>query len=122
MTNFSNFFGENSPLKTVLPGFRPREGQGEMAIDICDAINRKENLIIEAGTGIGKTFAYLAPALMSGKKIIISTGTKTLQDQLYKRDLPLIAKVLGRPVSTSLLKGRSNYLCLHRLDLSLIHI
>ena len=116
MTKFSNFFGENSPLKTVLPGFRPREGQGEMAIDICNAIDRKKNLIIEAGTGIGKTFAYLAPALMSGKKIIISTGTKTLQDQLYKRDLPLIAKVLGRPVSTSLLKGRSNYLCLHRLD------
>ena len=116
MTKFSNFFGENSPLKTVLPGFRPREGQGEMAVDICDAIDRKKNLIIEAGTGIGKTFAYLAPALMSGKKIIISTGTKTLQDQLYKRDLPLIAKVLGRPVSTSLLKGRSNYLCLHRLD------
>ncbi|MGB5470991.1 MAG: ATP-dependent DNA helicase, partial [Woeseiaceae bacterium] len=71
---------------------------------------------VEAGTGTGKTFAYLLPALLSGRKTIISTGTKALQDQLYHRDLPLISKAVGRPVTTALLKGRANYLCLHRLD------
>ena len=69
-----------------------------------------------AGTGTGKTFAYLLPALISGRKTIISTGTKALQDQLYHRDLPLIGKAVGRPVTTALLKGRANYLCVHRLD------
>ena len=73
-------------------------------------------LVVEAGTGTGKTFAYLLPALMSGRKTIISTGTKALQDQLYHRDLPLISKAVGRPVTTALLKGRANYLCLQRLD------
>ncbi|MDX1405720.1 MAG: ATP-dependent DNA helicase, partial [Woeseiaceae bacterium] len=76
----------------------------------------KGKLIVEAGTGTGKTFAYLLPALMSGRKTIISTGTKALQDQLYHRDLPLLGKAVGRPVTTALLKGRANYLCLHRLD------
>jgi ATP-dependent DNA helicase DinG len=72
--------------------------------------------VVEAGTGTGKTFAYLIPALLSGRKTIISTGTKALQDQLYHRDLPLVGKAVGRPVTTALLKGRANYLCLHRLD------
>ncbi|MDA0680602.1 MAG: ATP-dependent DNA helicase [Proteobacteria bacterium] len=87
-----------------------------MAEAVTEAIDGSDKLIVEAGTGTGKTFAYLFPALMSGRKTIISTGTKALQDQLYHRDLPLIGKALGRPVTTALLKGRANYLCLHRLD------
>jgi len=114
--NFTDFFGVSSPLKSFLSGFRPRQGQANMSEDVMHAIENKQRLIIEAGTGIGKTFAYLVPALVSGKKIIISTGTKSLQDQLFHRDFPLITKVIGRPVTASLLKGRSNYLCLYRLD------
>ncbi len=87
-----------------------------MAEAIADALGQNGKLVVEAGTGTGKTFAYLLPALMSGRKTIISTGTKALQDQLYHRDLPLIGEAVGRPVTTALLKGRANYLCLHRLD------
>jgi ATP-dependent DNA helicase DinG len=87
-----------------------------MAEAVAEAIAESGKLIVEAGTGTGKTFAYLLPALMSGRKTIISTGTKALQDQLYHRDLPLISKAVGRPVTTALLKGRANYLCLQRLD------
>lgn len=87
-----------------------------MAEAVAEAIADSGKLVVEAGTGTGKTFAYLLPALMSGRKTIISTGTKALQDQLYHRDLPLIGKAVGRPVTTALLKGRANYLCLHRLD------
>ena len=116
MKELKNLFSQQGKLSKILTDYSTREGQTEMALDINLAIQEKTSLIIEAGTGIGKTFAYLAPVLMNGKKTIISTGTKTLQDQLYNRDLPLLASVLGRPISTSLLKGRSNYLCLHRLD------
>ena len=87
-----------------------------MAESVAAAIAGLDKIVIEAGTGTGKTFAYLLPALLSGRKTIISTGTKALQDQLYHRDLPLIAKATGRPVTTALLKGRANYLCVHRLD------
>ena len=87
-----------------------------MAEAVAEAIAGSERLVVEAGTGTGKTFAYLIPALLSGRKTIISTGTKALQDQLYHRDLPLVGKAVGRPVTTALLKGRANYLCLHRLD------
>ncbi len=87
-----------------------------MAEAVAEAIGGADRLIVEAGTGTGKTFAYLIPALLSGRKTIISTGTKALQDQLYHRDLPLVGKAVGRPVTTALLKGRANYLCLHRLD------
>ena len=86
-----------------------------MAEAIGDAIDRSESIICEAGTGTGKTFAYLVPALQSGYKVIISTGTKHLQDQLFTRDLPLVQKVVGRALKVALLKGRANYLCLHRL-------
>jgi ATP-dependent DNA helicase DinG len=89
-----------------------------MARAVGAALARGEPLIIEAGTGIGKTFAYLVPALLSGRSIIISTGTRTLQDQLYRRDLPLLARALGMPVQVALLKGRANYLCRHRLTLA----
>ncbi len=87
-----------------------------MAEAVAEAIENHSQLVVEAGTGTGKTYAYLLPALLSGQKSIISTGTKALQDQLYHRDLPLVAKAIGRPVTTALLKGRANYLCLERLD------
>ena len=114
--NLTEFFGPNSPLKAHLPGFQPRAGQAWMAEAVAEAIASRDRLVVEAGTGTGKTFAYLLPALLSGRKTIISTGTKALQDQLYHRDLPLVGKAVGRPVTTALLKGRANYLCLHRLD------
>jgi len=116
VTNLTEFFGDQSPLKELLPGFQPRAGQAWMAEAVAEAIANSDKLVVEAGTGTGKTFAYLLPALLSGRKTIISTGTKALQDQLYHRDLPLIGKAVGRPVTTALLKGRANYLCLHRLD------
>jgi ATP-dependent DNA helicase DinG len=114
--SLTEFFGDQSPLKDLLPGFQPRAGQGWMAESVAEAIANRDKLVVEAGTGTGKTFAYLIPALLSGKKTIISTGTKALQDQLYHRDLPLVGKAIGRPVTTALLKGRANYLCLQRLD------
>lgn len=117
MKTLTDFFGEQSPLKDLLPGFQPRAGQGWMAEAVAEAISNSDKLVVEAGTGTGKTFAYLIPALLSGRKTIISTGTKALQDQLYHRDLPLVGKAIGRPVTTALLKGRANYLCLQRLDL-----
>ncbi len=116
MTNLTEFFGKQSPLKALLPGFQPRAGQGWMAEAVAEAIANSDKLVVEAGTGTGKTFAYLIPALLSGRKTIISTGTKALQDQLYHRDLPLVGKAIGRPVTTALLKGRANYLCVQRLD------
>ena len=87
-----------------------------MAQAIAEAMADLDTLVVEAGTGTGKTFAYLLPALLGGRKTIISTGTKALQDQLYHRDLPLVGRAIGRPVTTALLKGRANYLCLQRLD------
>jgi ATP-dependent DNA helicase DinG len=116
VTDLSEFFGEHSPLEKLLPGFQPRAGQAWMAEAVAETIANLDKLVVEAGTGTGKTFAYLLPALQSGRKTIISTGTKALQDQLYHRDLPLISQAIGRPVTTALLKGRANYLCLERLD------
>ncbi|HEX9851908.1 MAG TPA: ATP-dependent DNA helicase, partial [Woeseiaceae bacterium] len=116
MQSLAEFFGPSSPLKALLPGFQPRAGQAWMAEAVAEAIDGLSKLVVEAGTGTGKTFAYLLPALMSGRKTIISTGTKALQDQLYHRDLPLITSAVGRPVTTALLKGRANYLCLQRLE------
>lgn len=107
---------ENGPVAKLIKGFSPRIQQQEMADLIARTLAENGSLICEAGTGTGKTFAYLVPALLSGKKVIISTGTKHLQDQLYHRDLPVIRNALKRPVSIALLKGRANYLCLHRLE------
>jgi ATP-dependent DNA helicase DinG len=90
-----------------------------MAAAVGRALAHTEPLIVEAGTGTGKTFAYLVPALLSGRGVIISTGTRTLQDQLFRRDLPMLAKAMGLPVKVALLKGRANYLCRHRLELTL---
>lgn len=105
------FFGDQSPLATVLPGFRARPAQREMAVRIAQAIESQETLCVEAGTGTGKTLAYLVPALLSGGKIIISTGTKTLQDQLFSRDIPAAQQALGLPITSAILKGRANYVC-----------
>jgi len=108
----------DGPLARTLPGFAPRPPQQEMAEAVEQAIENRSLLIAEAGTGTGKTFAYLVPALLSGEKIIISTGTKTLQDQLFHKDLPLVRSALDIPVSTAMLKGRGNYLCTYRLGLA----
>ena len=108
--------GADGPFARELPNFAPREAQQTMARAVQHAIVERETLIAEAGTGTGKTYAYLVPALLSGERVIISTGTKALQDQLYFRDLPKVHAVLGARVKTALLKGRANYLCLYRLD------
>jgi ATP-dependent DNA helicase DinG len=113
--SISELFGDASPLSACLDGFAPRQGQAVMAEAIVQAIEDGANLVVEAGTGTGKTLAYLIPALLSGRRVILSTGTKTLQDQLFHRDLPMVTAALGRPAKIVQLKGRSNYLCLHRL-------
>jgi len=115
-SNLAALFGVQGPLADCLTGFRPRPEQLAMAQDVAAALTEGQHLVIEAGTGTGKTLAYLLPALDSGMRIIISTGTKTLQDQLFHRDLPMIGKAIGRPVDAQLLKGRSNYLCVYRLQ------
>jgi ATP-dependent DNA helicase DinG len=116
MTGISAIFAEDGPLARALEGFRARPAQQQMAARISAALKQQEVLLVEAGTGTGKTFAYLVPALLSGRRVLISTGTRTLQDQLYHRDLPLLCGALGRPASVALLKGRSNYLCRARLE------
>src|SRR5687767_15660919 len=90
-----------------------------MARAVADAIENRTVLVVEAGTGTGKTFAYLAPALRSGGKVIVSTGTKTLQDQLFDRDIPTVRSALKLPVTVALLKGRANYVCHHHLQRAL---
>lgn len=108
-------FAADGPLAELNSGFRPRQQQTEMARAIAGALADNRVLIAEAGTGTGKTFAYLVPALLAGGKIIVSTGTKTLQDQLFKRDLPLVRAALKVPVTIALLKGRANYVCHYHL-------
>ncbi len=112
----TDLLGPNGPLAARIPGFAPREQQQTMAEAVADALAETAALIVEAGTGTGKTFAYLLPALLSGQKVIVSTGTKTLQDQLFHRDLPTLRSALGVSTRIALLKGRANYLCLHRLE------
>jgi ATP-dependent DNA helicase DinG len=109
------FFSEQSPLATEVASFRPRAQQREMALAVAEAIRDNAILVVEAGTGTGKTFAYLVPALLNGGKVIISTGTKNLQDQLFQKDLPMVRDALKAPVSVALLKGRSNYVCHYHL-------
>ena len=111
-------FADGGLLATQIEGFQPREAQQQMADKVGQTLQNGTILVAEAGTGTGKTFAYLAPAILSGQKVFISTGTKNLQDQLFKRDLPMLRKALGVPFQASVLKGRSNYLCLHRLKLA----
>ncbi|SNY55985.1 ATP-dependent DNA helicase [Pantoea sp. GL120224-02] len=109
-------FAADGALAQAIPGFKPRAAQREMAQAVMETVKKGGELVVEAGTGTGKTYAYLAPALRAKKKVIISTGSKALQDQLYNRDLPTIARALKFSGKTALLKGRSNYLCLERLE------
>jgi ATP-dependent DNA helicase DinG len=116
MEELADIFATNGALAEHLQGFSYREAQQQMAELVAEALATGRHAAIEAGTGIGKTFAYLLPVLLSGRRAIISTGTKTLQDQLFTRDLPLLGSVVGRPMKVALLKGRNNYLCWHRLE------
>lgn len=118
MQSPSDILGPNGQLAQRLPGFAARPQQQEMAEAVAQALADNSLLIAEAGTGTGKTFAYLVPAMLSGQKVIISTGTKNLQDQLFHKDIPLVRELLGVPVDVALLKGRANYLCHHRLQLA----
>jgi len=110
------FFSALSPLAAEVASFRPRAQQREMALAVAEAIRDNAILVAEAGTGTGKTFAYLVPALLAGGKVIVSTGTKNLQDQLFQRDLPTVRDALKAPVSIALLKGRANYVCHYHLE------
>src|SRR6476619_3082121 len=107
---------EGGPLAQGIPAFAPRPAQQRLAEAVAAAFEARGVLLAEAGTGTGKTYAYLVPALLSGLKTIISTGTRALQDQLYHRDLPRVRDALGVGLSTALLKGRANYLCRYRLE------
>ena len=115
-TQIDSIFSPKGALAGQVPSFRARSQQVEMAQAIAQAITENKHLIVEAGTGTGKTFAYLVPAILKGGKVIISTGTKNLQDQLFQRDLPTVRDALKAPVSIALLKGRSNYVCHNHLE------
>ena len=117
--NLDDFFTDGGPLEAVIPMYRPRAQQLEMARRIYSTLESRGRLVAEAGTGTGKTLAYLIPALLFGGKVIVSTGTKTLQDQLFHRDIPAVRAALARPVSIALLKGRSNYVCPYHLGRAL---
>ena len=98
--------------------FNPRQGQTDMALAVADVVAHGGSLVVEAGTGVGKTFAYLVPALLSGERVLLSTATKALQDQLFARDLPRLVQALNLPIRLALLKGRSSYLCTHRMEMA----
>ncbi|MEZ8990694.1 ATP-dependent helicase [Vibrio breoganii] len=118
--NISTVFSADGALGKAISGFQPRDEQTMMAENVHQAIKEQSQLVVEAGTGTGKTFAYLAPALLSGKKTIVSTGSKNLQEQLFHRDLPLMKDALGFTGRIALLKGRANYLCLDRLSRQIV--
>ena len=117
MTPVEHAFSSEGILAKVLAGYSPRQAQIDMALEVELAIENQSSLVVEAGTGTGKTFAYLIPALLSDKKVIVSTGTKNLQEQLFHKDIPLIKQAMATNAQMALLKGRANYLCLYRLDL-----
>jgi ATP-dependent DNA helicase DinG len=112
----ADILGPQGLLARSVDGFAFRAQQLSMAEDVAELLERGGSLVAEAGTGTGKTFAYLVPALLSRQKLIISTGTRNLQDQLFLRDLPRLREAMASPASVALLKGRANYLCVHRLD------
>lgn len=111
-------FAPGSVLARSVEEFMPRQGQTEMALAVAKTLERGGALVVEAGTGVGKTYSYLVPALLSGQRVLLSTATKNLQDQLFGRDLPRLTKALGLPIRLALLKGRGSYLCLHRMVLA----
>jgi ATP-dependent DNA helicase DinG len=119
MPDIDSFFSSGGALARSVPGYSVRKQQLEMAQAIAGTIAANTVLVAEAGTGTGKTFAYLVPALLSGGKVIISTGTKTLQDQLFNRDIPTVRAALKAPVTVALLKGRANYVCHYHLERTL---
>jgi ATP-dependent DNA helicase DinG len=108
-------FAADGALARTIDGFIARPSQRELAVAVLDTIAERGTLVAEAGTGTGKTFGYLVPALMAGGKVLISTGTKALQDQVFGKDLSAVRRALGSPIEAALLKGRQNYVCLHRL-------
>ena len=109
-------FSPDGPLAQTLAAFEPREGQRRMAAAVADTLEDGGVLLVEAGTGTGKTLAYLVPAFLSGQRVIVSTGTKNLQEQIFTKDLPLLARVLPVSFTATCMKGRGNYLCLHRFE------
>jgi ATP-dependent DNA helicase DinG len=111
-------FAPGGVLSRAAEHFVTRSGQTEMALAVARAIEGAYPLVVEASTGVGKTFSYLVPALLSGERVLLSTATKALQDQLFGRDLPRLVQAFGLPVRTALLKGRASYLCLHRMEMA----
>ena len=111
----SEVFASDGVMSRADPQFQPRDGQTQMAQAVAATIEQGGALVVEAGTGVGKTFAYLVPVLLSGERVLLSTATKALQDQLFARDIPRLIQTLGLPVRVALLKGRASYLCLHRM-------
>src|SRR5262245_34447932 len=109
-------FADDGPLASTFAGFEPRPGQRRLAESVATVLTGGGTLVAEAGTGTGKTLAYLVPAVLSGKRVLISTGTRNLQDQIFYKDLPSLAQALGHPIRSAYMKGRSNYLCLHRFE------
>jgi ATP-dependent DNA helicase DinG len=109
-------FADDGPLTRALPHFEPRDGQRVMARAVAETLEHGGVLLAEAGTGTGKTLAYLVPAILSGRRVLVSTGTKNLQEQIYFKDLPVLQQALGVPFTATYMKGRANYLCLHRLQ------
>ena len=116
MNHAADILGPSGPFSAKIEGFSARSQQQEMATKIEEMIQFNGTLVAESGTGTGKTYAYLVPAVAAGRKVVISTGTKYLQDQLYGRDIPTVVRIMGVSIDMALLKGRSNYLCLERLD------
>src|SRR6059058_302696 len=109
-------FAPDGALARALPDFEPRSGQVEMAAAVARVFERGGVLLAEAGTGTGKTLAYLVPAILNRERVLISTGTKNLQEQIYFKDIPALRQALGIPFTAAYMKGRANYLCLHKLD------
>jgi len=118
MSSVAEAFDPVNGCLALLPGYRYRKSQQEMAETIWQLLGSGRHAALEAGTGVGKTFAYLVPALLCGRRTIVSTGTRPLQDQIFGRDLPALARALGRPADVVVLKGRANYLCWHRVELA----
>jgi ATP-dependent DNA helicase DinG len=116
-TTVASVFADGGSLSRTVTGFEPREGQRKMAAAVADVIEDGGTLLAEAGTGTGKTLAYLIPAILSGQRVLVSTGTKNLQEQIFFKDLPALRDALGMPFTATLMKGRSNYLCLHRFEI-----
>ena len=114
--NVAAVFAGDGPLSRAVADFEPREAQRQMAASVADALRESGVLLAEAGTGTGKTLAYLVPAILSGQRVLVSTGTKNLQEQIVQKDLPVLAEALDHPFTATVMKGRGNYLCLHRFQ------